>query len=55
MSKPDTRVVYWNMLVDRKYVENLKNKISFLEEESENLHKNDKAFFYKSLIIGKIK
>ncbi|OPX30353.1 MAG: hypothetical protein B1H08_01960 [Candidatus Omnitrophica bacterium 4484_171] len=54
-SKKGTRIVYWNMLADRKYVEELKDKIEFLDETASQLHREDKAFFYKSLIIGEVK
>ena len=55
VSNKGSRVVYWNMLADRKYVDELKDKIKFLDEEANQLHREDKAFFYKSLIIGEAK
>lgn len=54
-SKPGSRLVYWNMLAERKYVDGLENKIWFLDEEANNLFEEDNAFFYKSLIIGEVK
>lgn len=54
-SKKGTKIVYWNMLADRKYVDELKSQINFLDEEASQLHRQDKAFFYKSLIIGEVK
>jgi len=54
-SKKGTKIVYWNMLADRKYVDELKGQINFLDEEASQLHRQDKAFFYKSLIIGEVK
>ncbi len=53
-SPKGTRVAYWNMLADKrasKYFENL----NYLEEESKNLFKKDKAFFYCNFIIEEIK
>ena len=53
-SPSGTRVAYWNMLADKrasKYFENLE----FKETESENLLKQDKAFFYSKFIIEEIK
>ena len=46
------RLVYWNMLADRKHINGLETKMKFLEQEASELFKQDKAFFYKSLIIG---
>ncbi len=53
-SPSGSRVVYWNMLADKrasKYFENLDYK----EKESDELLKKDKAFFYSKLIIEEIK
>ncbi len=47
-----SRLVYWNMLAERKYVEGLDSKLRFLDKEANGLFKEDKAFFYKSLIIA---
>lgn len=55
VSNKGSRVVYWNMLADRKYVDELKDKIRFLDEQASQLHRQDLAFFYKSLIIGEVK
>lgn len=46
------RIVYWNMLAERKYVRGGEKRLSFLDNEAAELFKEDKAFFYKSLIIG---
>ena len=54
VAKKGARLVYWNMLVDRKEVDDLKDRIKFLDEANQ-LHRQDKAFFYKSLIIGEIR
>lgn len=51
-SNPKARLVYWNMLADRKQVNGLETKMRFLDQEASELFKQDKAFFYKSLIIG---
>ncbi len=53
-SPSKTRIVYWNMLADKrasKYFENLEYK----EKESKELLKKDKAFFYSNFIIEEIK
>lgn len=49
-----TKVAYWNMLADKrasKYFENLIYK----ENESQELLKKDKAFFYSKFIVEEIK
>lgn len=49
-----TRIAYWNMLADKrasKYFENLEYK----EQESQELLKKDKAFFYSNFMIEEIK
>jgi S-adenosylmethionine-diacylglycerol 3-amino-3-carboxypropyl transferase len=51
-ANPGARLVYWNMLADRKEIDGLEGKIIFLDQEASQLFKQDKAFFYKSLIIG---
>ncbi len=53
-SPSGSRVIYWNMLADKrasKYFDNL----DYREEESTELLKKDKAFFYSKLIIEEIK
>ncbi len=49
------RLVYWNMLADRKQVSGIDDKLQFLDQEVSELFKQDKAFFYKSLIIGQVR
>lgn len=52
-SSSGTRIAYWNMLADKrasKYFDNLEYK----EQESQNLLKQDKAFFYSNFIIEEI-
>ena len=51
-TNPGARLVYWNMLADRKHVNGLETKVRFLDKEAAELFKQDKAFFYKSLIVG---
>ncbi|MDD5195579.1 MAG: DUF3419 family protein [Candidatus Omnitrophica bacterium] len=48
------RLVYWNMLADRKQVRNLGEKIKFLDEAASGLFKKDKAFFYNNFIIAEV-
>lgn len=49
---PGARLVYWNMLADRKQIKGLENHLRFLDQEASELFLQDKAFFYKSLIVG---
>lgn len=52
-SSSGTRIVYWNMLADKrasKYFDNLVYK----EKESKELFKQDKAFFYSKFIIEEV-
>ncbi len=51
-SNPGARLVYWNMLADRNNINGLGEKLIFLANEASELFKQDKAFFYKSLVIG---
>lgn len=51
-AKAGARLVYWNMLADRRDIDGLEGRLKFLDEEAARLFKRDKAFFYKSLIIG---
>lgn len=51
-ANPGARLVYWNMLADRKQISGVEAKMRFLDHEASELFKQDKAFFYKSLIVG---
>jgi S-adenosylmethionine-diacylglycerol 3-amino-3-carboxypropyl transferase len=51
-TNPGGRLVYWNMLAERKRINGLETKMRFLDQEAAELFKQDKAFFYKSLIVG---
>lgn len=54
-SNKNARIMYWNMLVDRKCPKDLSEKIEYNKEHCKTLHKKDKAFFYSDLVIEKIK
>jgi S-adenosylmethionine-diacylglycerol 3-amino-3-carboxypropyl transferase len=54
-SRPASRLVYWNMLADRKHIDGFESKLKFLDNEATELFKQDKAFFYKNLVIGEVK
>jgi len=50
-SKGGARLVYWNMLADRKPSEEFRNRLEDLDEFAGELFMMDKAFFYKALRI----
>ena len=51
-ANPGARLVYWNMLADRKHINGMETRMKFLDNQAAELFKKDKAFFYKSLIVG---
>jgi len=51
-TNPGARLVYWNMLADRKQINGLETKMRFLDSDASELFMQDKAFFYKRLVIG---
>ena len=53
-SPKGSRVAYWNMLADKRASKYF-NKIEYLEEESQKLLQQDKAFFYSNFIIEEVK
>lgn len=54
-SNTGARLVYWNMLADRKSPESFKYRINSLAEYAQELFLQDKAFFYNSLIVEEVK
>ncbi len=50
----NARIVFWNMLAERKKFKGDVNKLKFLDELAAGLFKKDKAFFYKSFVIGEV-
>ena len=54
-SEKGARLAFWNMLAKRKEVASLKDKIEFLNEKGDALHKKDKAFFYQDFVLGQVK
>jgi len=49
--KPGGRLVYWNMLVDRRRPEKLAGRLRPLTGLAKQLHSRDQAFFYSELVI----
>lgn len=50
-SRPAARLAYWNMLVPRSRPESLSHRLRPLEPLSQNLHLQDRAFFYSKFIV----
>lgn len=49
--KTGGRIMYWNMLVPRSRPENLQIQLKPVTELAQNLHQEDKTFFYSKIII----
>ncbi|MCU0572399.1 MAG: BtaA family protein [Syntrophobacteraceae bacterium] len=49
------RLVYWNMLADRKSPPGFRNRLEALDGLANELHLQDKAFFYKALVIEQVR
>jgi S-adenosylmethionine-diacylglycerol 3-amino-3-carboxypropyl transferase len=54
VGRPGGRLLYWNMLAPRGYLDALAHRLWPLEALAERLHRQDKAFFYSALIIEEI-
>jgi S-adenosylmethionine-diacylglycerol 3-amino-3-carboxypropyl transferase len=54
-SKSRARLVYWNMLADRKPSEEFGDRLEGLDDLAEKLFVTDKAFFYKALRIEQVR
>ncbi len=50
----NARIVFWNMLAERKIFLGYEGKLNFLDDLALDLFRKDKAFFYKSLVIGEV-
>ncbi len=54
-SEKGSRLAYWNMMAHRKISDKLPQKVNYLQELSENLFYQDKAFFYKSFYVEEVR
>jgi S-adenosylmethionine:diacylglycerol 3-amino-3-carboxypropyl transferase len=54
VGRPGGRLLYWNMLAPRGYLDHLAHRLRPLPELAERLHREDKAFFYSALIIEEV-
>ncbi|MBI2265508.1 MAG: DUF3419 family protein [Armatimonadetes bacterium] len=53
--EPGARLVYWNMLAERSCPPSFADRIRSLHEEAKELFSEDKAFFYKALIVEEVR
>jgi len=51
---PGCRLVYWNLVVERRCPAVLRPYLRELGEAAQRLHQQDKAFFYRDLIIEEV-
>jgi S-adenosylmethionine-diacylglycerol 3-amino-3-carboxypropyl transferase len=54
IGRPGARLAYWNLLVPRSRPERLKFRLQPLEPLALRLHKQDKAFFYRSFVVEEV-
>lgn len=54
VGRPGGRLLYWNMLAPRGYLDELGSRLRPLRELADHLHQQDKAFFYSNLIVEEI-
>jgi S-adenosylmethionine-diacylglycerol 3-amino-3-carboxypropyl transferase len=54
-ARDGARLVYWNMLADRKSPPEFRDCLETLDELARELHLQDKAFFYKALVIEQVR
>ncbi|SEO48067.1 DUF3419 family protein [Aquisalimonas asiatica] len=53
-SAPGARLAYWNMLVPRTRPENLADRLDPRKELADQLHEQDKAFFYSRFVVESV-
>jgi S-adenosylmethionine-diacylglycerol 3-amino-3-carboxypropyl transferase len=54
VGRPGGRLLYWNMLAPRGYLDELAARLRPMPELSRRLHQQDNAFFYSALFIEEI-
>lgn len=53
-SAPGCRLVYWNVVVKRSRPESLASALTPLRSLADRLHSQDKAFFYRDLVVEEV-
>lgn len=48
---PGSRLLYWNMMVPRRRPKDFADRLISREADAERLHRQDKAFFYRAVVI----
>ena len=51
---PGCRLVYWNVVAERRCPETLSHAVKSLRTLAGNLHQQDKAFFYRNFVVEEI-
>jgi S-adenosylmethionine-diacylglycerol 3-amino-3-carboxypropyl transferase len=51
---PGCRLVYWNVVAERRCPETLSHAVKPLRTLASNLHQQDKAFFYRNFVVEEI-
>lgn len=54
VSRPGSRLLYWNMMVPRSRPQALQGRLKPLDKLATDLHQRDKAFFYRALVIEEV-
>lgn len=54
VARPGARLAYWNMLVPRSRPESMAHVLKPIPELSENLFKQDKAWFYSRFVVEEV-
>lgn len=54
-SNPGARLAYWNMLAPRSRPQSLADRLEPLEEEAQQLFKQDRAFFYSRFVVEEVR
>lgn len=51
---PGCRLVYWNVVTERRRPESMRNLLACKDQLAGRLHRQDKAFFYRRLIVEEV-
>lgn len=53
-SHAEARLVYWNLLVPRRRPDTLARRLASLDNLANTLHRGDRAFFYRTLVVEQV-
>jgi S-adenosylmethionine-diacylglycerol 3-amino-3-carboxypropyl transferase len=54
VASPGCRLVYWNVVVERHCPNELTHAVSRKRDFARQLHRRDKAFFYRDLVVEEV-